>query len=250
MHEIPGSKIIEFIADRVQEAGAEGVVLGLSGGIDSAVTAYLAKRALGPDRILALLLFEGGVSPSEDVEDAREVARNLGLRTREIDISPILHCYWKELGVDGSDRVAQGNLKARVRMTILYWHANLSNLLVLGTGNKTEILMGYSTKYGDSAADLLPLAGLYKTEVRDLAKDLGVPSRIQEKKPSAGLWPGQTDEEEMGITYPQADAILRGWDQGLSRDELAEAYGTANADLVLKRMIAAQHKRMPPCQPD
>jgi NAD+ synthase len=202
--------IVKFINDRVEAAGAKGAVLGLSGGLDSATVAFLAARALGPDRVLALILPEYGVTPKEDREDAREVASILEIKTREIDISKILGCYSEVLPTAGAPSVVNGNLKARVRMTILYWHANLLGRLVLGTGNKTEIMLGYSTKFGDAAADVLPIAGLYKDEVREVAKSLGVPDRIVEKAPTAGLWPGQTDEKELGISYDDANAILRG----------------------------------------
>jgi NAD+ synthase len=242
--------IVEFIRDQVEAAGAEGAVLGLSGGLDSATVAFLAARALEPDRVLLLLLPEAGVTPEEDVGDAREVASILGVKTEEIDISGVLGGYFEVLPVAGAPRVVNGNLKARVRMTILYWHANLLGRLVLGTGNKTEILLGYSTKFGDGAADILPIAGLYKDEVRDLARRLGVPDRILDKAPTAGLWPGQTDEEELGISYDDADAILRGLEAGESREDLAEEFGTDKLALILRRIEGGRHKRELPPTPE
>jgi NAD+ synthase len=244
------SRIIEFIKAGVDNAGANGAVLGLSGGIDSAVTTCLATAALGPERVMALLLPERGVTAPQDIEDARALSRVLGIRSREMDIAPILECYSEMLGEREVPRIVSGNLKARVRMTLLYWHANLLNLIVLGTGNKTEIMLGYSTKHGDAAADLLPLAGLYKKDVRTLAEHLGVPEGIRMKEPTAGLWPGQTDEGEMGIAYSEADAILESLEQGQSSETLSKVYGSAKVDLVLERIQKGVHKREPPAKPD
>jgi NAD+ synthase len=246
------AKIEEFIRTCVEKAGAKGAVLGLSGGIDSAVTAFLAVRALGKDRVLALLLPEKVITPFQDLVDAREVARLLGIRYVETDISPILGRYSEVLPsekIQEIPRLVAGNLKARVRMTFLYWYANLENLLVLGTGNKTEIMLGYSTKHGDAAADILPLGELYKKDVRALAKQLGVPRKIIEKDPTAGLWPGQTDEGEMGITYADADAILEGLEKGQGMEELTRAYGSENVELVMERIKGSQHKREMPGMP-
>ncbi|HPJ31110.1 MAG TPA: NAD+ synthase [Methanothrix sp.] len=235
--------IVNFISDQVEAAGAGGAVLGLSGGLDSATVAFLAARALGPDRITALILPEAGVTPAEDVEDARQVASILGIEAREIEISGILGCYSDVLSMAEAPRVVAGNLKARVRMTILYWHANLLERLVLGTGNKTEVMLGYSTKFGDAAADIFPIAGLYKDEVRALAKSLGVPVRIIEKAPTAGLWPGQTDEGELGISYDDANAILRGMEAGRSREDLAAEFGSDKLALIERRIAGGRHKR-------
>ncbi len=226
--------ITKFIRDQVEAAGAEGAVLGISGGLDSATVAFLAARALGKDRVFALLLPEVGMTPEAEVEDAREVAS-------------ILRSYFAVLPAEAAPAVVNGNLKARVRMTILYWHANLLHRLVLGTGNKTEILLGYSTKFGDGAADILPIAGLYKDEVRDLARRIGVPGRILDKAPTAGLWPGQTDEGELGITYDDANAILRGLEEGRSRNNLAAEFGREKLAIVEGRIAAGRHKReLPP----
>jgi len=239
--------ITKFIRDQVEAAGAEGAVLGISGGLDSATVAFLAARALGKDRVFALLLPEVGMTPEAEVEDAREVASILKIDAKEIDISQVLRSYFAFLPAEAAPAVVNGNLKARVRMTILYWHANLLERLVLGTGNKTEIMLGYSTKFGDAAADIFPIAGLYKDEVRDLAKRLGVPDRIIEKAPTAGLWPGQTDEEELGITYDDANAILRGLEEGRSRNNLAAEFGREKLAIVEGRIAAGRHKReLPP----
>jgi NAD+ synthase len=239
--------IVEFIKDQVEAAGAGGAVLGLSGGLDSATVAFLAVRALGPDRVFALLLPEAKVTSRDDLEDARKVASILKIETKEIEISKVLDCYSEVLPMAEAPPVVNGNLKARVRMTILYWHANLLGRLVLGTGNRTEIMLGYSTKFGDAAADIFPIAGLYKDEVRDLARRLGVPNRIIDKAPTAGLWPGQTDEEELGISYNDANAILRGMEAGRSRQDLAAEFGPGKVGLIERRVEGGRHKReLPP----
>jgi len=237
--------IVKFIKDQVEAAGSDGAVLGLSGGLDSATVAFLAVRALGPDRVFALLLPEAKVTSGDDLEDARKVASVLKIETKEIEISKVLDCYSEVMPMAEAPPVVNGNLKARVRMTILYWHANLLGRLVLGTGNKTEIMLGYSTKFGDAAADIFPIAGLYKDEVRDLARRLGVPNRIIDKAPTAGLWPGQTDEGELGISYDDANAILRGMEAGRSRQDLAAEFGPERLDLIKNRVEGGRHKREP-----
>ena len=242
--------IVEFIKDQVNAAGASGAVLGLSGGLDSATVAFLAARALGPERVFALLMPVAGATPPEDLDDAREVGSILGIETKEIEISKILDGYSQVLPMAEASPVVAGNLKARVRMTILYWHANLLNRLVLGTGNKTEIILGYSTKFGDAAADILPIVGLYKDEVRDLARRLGVPEQIIEKAPTAGLWPGQTDEGELGISYDDANAILRGMEARMSRRDLAAEFGSGKVGLIERRVEGGRHKREPAPTPD
>jgi NAD+ synthase len=247
MAEYPESKIEGFIKKSVARAEANGVILGLSGGIDSTVAAYLAVRALGSESLLGLILPEKDVTQAEDVEDAKNVCNILSIKYEEIDISSILECFSKVLQIEEAPKVVAGNLKARVRMVLLYWHANLRNLLVLGTGNKTEIMLGYSTKYGDAAADIMPLAGLFKKDIRDMAERLELPRKIIEKKPSAGLWPGQTDEDELGITYGDADIILQEIENGLCHEDLVKLYGSAKVNLILRKIKGSQHKReLPP----
>jgi NAD+ synthase len=193
---------------------------------------------------------EAEVTSEEDLEDARLVASILGIETREIDISRVLDRYSEVMPMDRASPVVNGNLKARVRMTIHYWHANLLGRLVLGTGNKTEITLGYSTKFGDAAADILPIAGLYKDEVRKLSNRLGVPRRIIEKAPTAGLWPGQTDEGELGISYDDANAILRRIEAGRGKGDLAAEFGSDKLELIKKRVEWGRHKRVPVPTPD
>jgi len=220
-------KIEDFIAKKVKGAKAGGVVLGLSGGLDSAVVAALSARALGPEKVLALIM-PSPVNSPHDIEDAKALANKLGIYTKTIPLKTILAAFDEHLNLD---KKAQGNLMARIRMSLIYYYANKMNYLVAGTGNKSEISLGYYTKYGDGGCDFLPIGDLLKTEVRELAKSLEIPKRIIEKPPSAGLWAGQTDENELGITYKELDLVLSG-----EKD-----------DINIQRMVNnAEHKRKPP----
>ncbi|MDI3498743.1 NAD(+) synthase [Archaeoglobus sp.] len=231
-------RICDFIRGVVSSSGSTGVVLGLSGGVDSATVAYLCVRALGSERVFALIMPETGVTPEQDVEDAINVAESLGMEYKLIEINDIVRVF-KEKAGEGS-KIAEANLKPRIRMVLNYYHANSMNRLVAGTGNKSELMVGYFTKYGDGGVDFLPIGDLYKTEVFHLAAYLGVPRRIIEKKPSARLWPGQTDEEEMGISYAELDEILKLIEKGERRDD--EKFRR-----VVQMVERSRHKReMPP----
>ncbi|MEI6631268.1 MAG: NAD+ synthase [bacterium] len=197
-------KIVRWISERLRQAGARGVVLGLSGGVDSGVVAALAKEAVGKKCLLALILPIH--SQAQDLRDARLIAGKLGIQTKLIDLSKIYDNLIKALPKAG--KAVQANLKPRLRMLALYYYANKLNYLVCGTGNKAELTVGYFTKYGDGGVDILPIGDLLKSQVRKLARDLGIPDRIIAKSPTAGLWPGQTDEGEMGLFYPELDNIL------------------------------------------
>lgn len=198
-------RIIDFIKRKVEEAEAKGVVIGLSGGLDSTVTLFLCVEALGKDKVLGVMM-PSEVNKKEDLDDAVQVCKKLGVKYKIIHIEPIIEAFEKIL--DLSDKLVRGNLMARIRMCVLYYFANKENLLVVGTGNKSEYLQGYFTLHGDIACDFLPLGNLYKTQVKELAKEIGVPERIIKKTPSPGLWKGQTDEEELGISYEELDKIL------------------------------------------
>jgi NAD+ synthase len=198
------AKIVNWIKKQVKLAGVEGIVLGLSGGVDSSVVAALATEAIGKHRVLALMLPIH--SHSQESKDARLIAQKLRLRAKTVDLSRLYDELIKIL--PQAKKIAYANLKPRLRMLILYYFANKLNYLVCGTGNKSELMAGYFTKYGDGAADILPIADLLKKQVISLAKDLGIPARIIAKPPTAGLWPGQTDEGEMGIRYSELDDIL------------------------------------------
>lgn len=251
------NEITSFIRSYVEDAGADGVVVGLSGGIDSTVAATVAVEALGSERVLGLVLPTESTRES-NTEDAVEVAESLGINYEMIDLQPVVDSFTDAMGrldeADDNDKnkKAVGNSKARLRMTSLYYVANARDLLVLGTGNRTELLLGYFTKYGDGGVDILPLGSLYKTEVRELARHVGVPDRIVEKTPTAGLWEGQTDETELGAPYETVDEILRlmvSSDVDLDDSEIAESIDTdVDTETVsgLRRMYeSAEHKRVP-----
>jgi len=199
------SVLCSFIKEELGKFGFKKAVLGLSGGVDSAVCACLAAQALGPKNVLGLSLPYGEMS-GDDVKDARAVARRLGIRSRVIDIAPMVDAYFSRFPT--KSRVQRGNKMARERMSVLYDFSAREGSLILGTSNKTELLIGYGTIHGDMACGINPMGDLYKTQVRVLADHLGVPARIRQKKPSAGLWPGQTDESDIGLSYDEIDAIL------------------------------------------
>ena len=191
--------LVAFLRDETSVAGFTKGVLGLSGGIDSAVCAALAARALGPENVLGVMMPYRTSSP-ESKADAELVAKAIGIRTELVDISPMVDPYLA-LG-SGADRVRGGNVMARERMIILYDLSQREKALVLGTSNKTELMLGYGTLFGDMASALNPLGDLYKTQIWQLARHLGLPDRVIDKKPSADLWAGQTDEGEMGFAQP------------------------------------------------
>lgn len=243
-------RIKEFIRKKVETAKAEGVVVGLSGGIDSSVVAWLCTKALGRERVLGLIMPERGLTPEEDVEDALLVSKILGIKHKIIEINPILESFY-EIFQD-RESFAFANVKPRVRMIIAYYHANKMNRLVAGTGNRSELKTGYFTKYGDGGVDFLPIGDLYKTEVFEFAKYLGIPERIIEKKPSARLWAGQTDEDEMGISYEKLDAILKALDRGLDAEEIIKETGFSKDEVekVAGMVEKSRHKReLPPIAP-
>jgi len=239
-------RLVAWIREYVEGARAEGVIFGLSGGIDSAVVCGLAARALGPERCLGVVMPIGNVPEDEDL--GRQVGAAFGVRVIAPDLLPAFEAlesaFRQERDAAGIEPLspeaavlAAANVKPRLRMITLYHFANLRNYLVVGTGNKAELTVGYFTKYGDAGVDLLPLADLTKTEVRAVAAELGVPARVIERPPSAGLWEGQTDEEEMGITY---DAIDRYLTEGSSGDPEAD-------EKIRRRYLASEHKRnLPP----
>lgn len=230
-------KITSWLREQVEKAGAKGLVFGLSGGVDSTTTAALCKRALGGNTLGLLMPCH---SNPADEEDARLAAETFGIKTEQVDLTPIYDRLLASLP-EGTD-IARANLKPRLRMLTLYYFANSLNYLVVGTGNKSEVICGYFTKFGDGGVDLLPLGDLLKSEVWELARFLGVPERIIQKTPSAGLWSGQTDEGEMGITYKALDAVLTALEEGRP-----EEVPLADLEKVQAMRVASEHKRnMPP----
>jgi NAD+ synthase len=233
-------EIAHWMRDRLQDAGTCGFVVGLSGGVDSATTAALCKRAAG-DEVLGVWMPCHSVP--EDEVFARMAARALGIELTTVDLCAVYDVLLASLP-EGT-HMARANLKPRLRMSTVYYLAQSKSYLVAGTGNKPELMVGFFTKYGDGGVDLEPLGELHKHEVRALAQALGVPREIVERTPSPGLWPGQTDEGEMGITYAEIDAILAAWDAGQEPD--------LPADRITKveGMVArSAHKRaMPPAFP-
>lgn len=197
--------LVEFIRDETRNAGFQKGVIGISGGVDSAVSAFLAAEALGPGNVLGILMPYRTSNP-QSLQDGELVARELGIKTEIVDISPMVDPFLNKS--KAGDRIRAGNVMARQRMIILYDLSNRDNALVIGTSNKTEIFLGYGTLFGDTACAINPLGDLYKTQVWQLAEALGVPRAVVEKPPSADLWEGQTDEGEFGFSYKRVDQLL------------------------------------------
>ncbi|MEM3000304.1 MAG: NAD+ synthase [Candidatus Bathyarchaeia archaeon] len=245
-------RIQRFIKEYVENAGANGIVLGLSGGIDSNTIAALSSLAIGGNRVMGLILPESETCNSRDIEDAKFVAEKFGLKTQICDITAILESFYKTIPVfDPADKICKGNIKARVRMICLYYYANKLNMIVCGSSDKSETMMGYFTKWGDAAADIAPIMDLYKTQVRKLAEYIGIPHELAVKPSTPGLWPNQLAETELGIKYETLDLILYGLEHFMATEEIAEQLGveTALIEKVKGRWLAVEHKRRLPLAP-
>lgn len=240
--EVMSRRLEKFISDYLLKSSAKGLVIGLSGGLDSSVVLILAVGALSPSRVLGIVM-PSDTTPKEDTVHAIELAKSLGIKYHVIDISMLLQKYAEVLP---ENKRARGNLMARIRMNILYYYANINHCLVAGTSDKSELEIGYFTKWGDGAADIRPIAGLYKTQVRALAKTLGIPHAIVEKKSSPRLWNNQLAEEEIGMEYGTIDQILYLLvDKKIKPKDVAKRLGISrkNVNKIVGMMKSSHHKQ-------
>ena len=234
-----------FIRSEITRAGFNRAVIGLSGGIDSALSCYLAAEALGPENVLAIRMPYKTSSP-DSLEHAGLIIDDLGVKSMTIPITKMVDPLFERF--PDASNVRRGNIMARSRMIVLYDQSEAFNGLVIGTGNKTEILLGYSTLYGDAACAINPIGDLYKTQVRQMSREIGIPSQIVEKAPSADLWAGQTDEDELGFTYEEVDKLLYLLvDQRFRPEDLVEAgFNEKFVHKVIDRIRRNQFKRILP----
>ena len=240
--------IEEFLSEQIEKNHAKGIILGLSGGIDSSVLAYICKRKL-KDKTLAIIMPDTSITPTE-TEDALKIIALTGIEHKLIDIKPIVNEYAMYLEPNEKSR---GNLRARVRTNILYYYANIKNYLVLGSSDKSEYLIGYFTKFGDGASDLTPIISLYKLQVREIAKYLGVPDNIISKKSSPHLWKNHEAEDELGISFEEIDSVLYClFDKKLSVDETVKTIQIEKSiiEKIQKLNINSEHKRLSAQKPD
>lgn len=243
------ARIKRFIKDYIEKCGATGVVLGVSGGIDSCTTAALAARSLGGRKVLGITLPEEETYNATDIQHAKLVAEKFGFKLDVIDISPALKACFQSLPIyDAADKLSKGNVKARIRMVYLYYYANKLKKIVCGSSDKSETMMGYFTKWGDAAADISPLMDIYKTQVRQLALHIGVPTEIVTKPSTPGLWPGHLAEEELGVKYETLDLILFGLEHFMTTEEIAKQLNLSLklVNGIKRRWLATEHKRRTP----
>ena len=242
--------IVKFIQSKVSEAKTDGIVVGLSGGIDSTLIAYLACEVVGKENVFGIIM-PSTTTPTEDKIHGISIAQGLGIDYKEIAIDSILNEFLFMTQLE-EDNLAIGNLKARIRMSIIYFYANQKKYLVSGTGNKSEILIGYFTKHGDGACDIEPIGDLYKTDVFKLSRYMGVPEDIIEKPPRAGLWNNQTDEAEIGMSYDLIDQILYQYCEKSKKDkEISEMLEIPvdDVDMIIDKINRNKHKSKVPESP-
>ena len=239
------NELVKFLRENFKKAGFSKAVLGLSGGIDSALVAYLLRDALGKENVLAIMMPYKSSNP-DSLNHAKLVVEDLKINAKTIEITDMIDAYFKNEKDASSLRM--GNKMARERMSILFDYSSKENALVVGTSNKTEIYLGYSTQFGDSACALNPIGDLYKTNIWDLSRYLKIPNELIEKKPSADLWEGQTDEQEMGLTYKEADQVLyRMLEENKTVEEvLGEGFNKDLVDNIVRRMNRSEYKRRMP----
>lgn len=234
----------------MSESHTDGIVIGLSGGIDSTLAAYLACEAIGKDKVFGITM-PSSTTPTEDNVHGIEIAERLGIEHTQVAIDGILNEFLSMTQLE-ENNLAIGNLKARIRMSIIYYHANAKNYLVCGTGNRSEILIGYFTKHGDGACDMEPIGDLYKTDVYRLSEYLNIPHEILDKPPRAGLWTNQTDEDEIGMSYDLLDRILYLYsEKNMENDEIAEKLEIPieDVDMIITKVIRSEHKSKVPESP-
>ena len=239
------NELVKFLRENFKKAGFSKAVLGLSGGIDSALVAYLLRDALGKENVLAIMMPYKSSNP-DSLNHAKLVIEDLKINSKTIEITDMIDAYFKN--EKEATYLRMGNKMARERMSILFDYSSKENALVVGTSNKTEIYLGYSTQFGDSACALNPIGDLYKTNIWDLSRYLKIPNELIEKKPSADLWEGQTDEQEMGLTYKEADQVLyRMLEENKTVEEvLAEGFNKDLVDNIVRRMNRSEYKRKMP----
>ena len=239
------NELVKFLRENFKKAGFSKAVLGLSGGIDSALVAYLLRDALGKENVLAIMMPYKSSNP-DSLNHAKLVVEDLKINAKSIEITDMIDAYFKN--EEEASSLRMGNKMARERMSILFDYSSKENALVVGTSNKTEIYLGYSTQFGDSACALNPIGDLYKTNIWDLSRYLKIPNELIEKKPSADLWEGQTDEQEMGLTYKEADQVLyRMLEENKTVEEvLAEGFNKDLVDNIVRRMNRSEYKRRMP----
>ena len=239
------NELVKFLRENFKKAGFSKAVLGLSGGIDSALVAYLLRDALGKENVLAIMMPYKSSNP-DSLNHAKLVVEDLKINAKSIEITDMIDAYFKNEKEASSLRM--GNKMARERMSILFDYSSKENALVVGTSNKTEIYLGYSTQFGDSACALNPIGDLYKTNIWDLSRYLKIPNELIEKKPSADLWEGQTDEQEMGLTYKEADQVLYRMleENKTAKEILAEGFSKDLVDNIVRRMNRSEYKRRMP----
>ena len=243
------STIENFLEEQMEKNHSEGLILGLSGGIDSAVLAYICKRKF-PDKTIAIVMPDTAITPKIETEDALKMVSLTGIQYKLIDINPIVNEY--SMYLEPNER-AKGNLRARVRTNILYYYANAKNYLVLGSSDKSEYLIGYFTKFGDGASDITPIVSLYKLQVREIAKYLGVPENVITKKSSPHLWKDHEAENELGVSYEEVDSILYClFEKKLSAQETQELTGIemSTIEKIQELNKNSEHKRLPAQKPD
>ncbi|MCL2642134.1 MAG: NAD+ synthase [Candidatus Bathyarchaeota archaeon] len=243
------TRIIRFIKEYVTNSQAKGVVLGLSGGVDSATIAALCSKALGSKNVLALVLPEEETKTQKDIDDAETITKQFNIETQTVDMTHALKELYNTIPIyDQKNQICKGNIKARTRMIVLYYYANKLNKIVCGSSNKSETLMGYFTKWGDGAADMSPIKDLYKTQVRKLAITLGITETIALKPATPALWPNQSAEGELGIKYETLDLILYGLEKFMPTDEIASQLNVEHRTIeaVKNRLLYNEHKRQLP----